>query len=123
MEKETKESLDKLFSIIGSKRDFMKEVSVYPSYKKGPLEISVYELADLAGNHMFDDNYKKFNLSKRQGQMTREYLQENSIENSINELYLSYPDIFSGEPKWKIDSGLIESYVPMYEENEINLLN
>ena len=118
MEDEVKEAFDRLMSNIENKRDFLQE-SFSPSYKKSKLELSVYELADLAGLRIFNTNYDKFNLTKKKGQLIRAYFQGNIIEKSINELYDLYSDIFSGEPRWRIDPSLIGSHVPTYDETEI----
>ena len=92
MEKETKEAFDILLSNIEEKKNFLKE-NFSPSYKKSPIEISVYETADLAGLHLFSDYNEEFRLSKRQGYLIREYFQMTQIEDAINELYDFYPSI------------------------------
>ncbi|MBS3084647.1 hypothetical protein J4411_01920 [Candidatus Pacearchaeota archaeon] len=119
MEKETKEAFDILLSNIEEKKNFLKE-NFSPSYKKSPIEISVYETADLAGLHLFSDYNEEFRLSKRQGYLIREYFQMTQIEDAINELYDFYPSIFSGEPIFKIShEHLLGSHVPRYNQDEI----
>jgi len=118
MEKEIKESFDRLMSTIEWKRNFIKKM-YNPSYKKSFLEFSVYEISELAGFRLFSEYPEEFNLTKKKGQLIREYFYMNKVERTMNELYSLYPSIFSGEPRWKIDPTLIESYVPTYDEEEI----
>ncbi len=124
MDKETLNALDSLFSNIESQREFLKE-QFYPSYKKSPLEFSVYELADIAGNHIFDDHPKKFGITKKQAQLVREYFQTtNPLENAINELYELFPDFLHGEPIFKLKSpSTLNKYIPWYAEEEIARVN
>jgi len=117
MDEEIKDAFDKFFSNINKFRDINDFI---PSYKKNSLELSVYELVDLAGLRFFNNHYEEFGLvTKKKAQLIKEYLQSNKIEDSINELYDLFPDFLQGEPRFKIDLTQIEQYVPTYDKAEI----
>ncbi len=119
MDKETEEAFDRLFSNIDKLK---KESDFVPSYKKNSLEISVYELADLAGLKFFNGHYEELGLvTKRKSQLINEYFKSPklSLEEKTNELYDLFPDFLQGEPRWKIDPSLLGSHVPTYDKIEV----
>lgn len=120
MDKETLEAFDKLFSNIESQRGFLKE-QFNPSYKKSALEFSVYEIADMAGNHVFDEHPGNFGMTEKQAHLVREYLQTSCpVEDAMNELYDMFPDFLQGEPIFKLRfPSRLGTHVRHYSESEI----
>ena len=77
--------------------------------KRNSTNFTVLGLADLAGNHLFDDNPILFGITPRQGNLIRDYFGNNTIEKCMNDLYRIH--VFSGETKGFMDESLLEDYV------------
>ena len=97
---EVKPILLKIFRTLDAKRYLLipQRNGGYPKTMIGDMKLRVQHLEDLAGNHLFDDPPYLFEISKREAQMVRSYLQMNTTSQKLlDEMYEAFPHLLEGE--------------------------
>jgi hypothetical protein len=70
----------------------------FRTYSRDEDKFTTQGLADLAGNHLFDDRPDLFGITEHEGHCIREYFQNRTEPHLyINELWEAFPDSFDGE--------------------------
>ena len=85
-------------------------------------KITVENLRDLAGNHLFDRHPELFGISAHQGHIIREYLQSYR-QRCIIELHQVFPDIFEAEREEFLQAACKVNLEPEIAEELLKLLN
>jgi len=90
MEEDVKNTLAIIINVI------IADKKLYDFYPKTIIPENKFipsGLADLAGNHLFDDQPQLFGITRMQGRFVREYFQMNT-DSYNSELYKEFPDYF-----------------------------
>ncbi|NPE26934.1 hypothetical protein HNV12_02945 [Methanococcoides sp. SA1] len=97
MEDKERVAFEQILKVMGEKRELYDS---YPRCRSRDGErFTVLGLADLAGNHLFDDYPELFGITKHQGHVIRAYFENNDDKVLINELYENFRGVFEGESK------------------------
>ena len=87
--------MKKIFGVFYKNRELLTE---YPKTNSGEKNITVQNLEDLAGNHLFDDHPELFGISKIEGHKIRAYFQERAWDGcSVTGMYENFADFLEGE--------------------------
>ena len=98
---EIRNEFEKVLKAIQDDRSLLCKCPKYPKTTGyDNKKITAENLADLAGNHLFDDQPKWFGISKLEGHNIRAYFQGGCINgyyNFVPELHREFPDVFDEE--------------------------
>ena len=98
-DKRLKGALDKVLTAIAKDKSLLCR---YSKTQVDSTDITAENLADLAGNHLFDDEHDLLGITELEGYAIRAYFQ--TSEHFIEELHETYPDIMSKESDEYIES-------------------
>lgn len=114
---EVKDELIKVLQVIQTDRTLLCKLP--KSAGSDDRHITAENLEDLAGNHLFDDYYWWFGISKHEGHKIRAYFQSGYHYEFVKELHREFPTIFDKEREEYLER--VNVYRAMHDKQPISL--